>query len=113
MSRRRRHPRRRAEPRNVHVRIAQALCAAESAARASDVAAAERWARFADRLAVLSQRMQRMPPPEPDEDIDELRAELRRRFERIVGFSLETQEWVRKPDELADLSPVEDDATSP
>lgn len=88
MSRRRRHPRRRADTRNVHVRIAQALCAAESAARASDVATAERWARFADRLAVLSQRMQRLPPPEPEQDIDEMRAELRRRMERMLGISL-------------------------
>lgn len=113
MSRRRRHPRRRAEPRNVHVRIAQALCAAESAARASDVAAAERWARFADRLAVLSQRMQRLPPPEPEQNIDELREELRRRFERVVGFRLETREWVRKPDDFADLIPLDDEPTSP
>lgn len=99
--------------RAFNTRVHEALFAADEAAQARDIDAAERWARLADRLSALALRMQRLPPPEPEQNIDELREELRRRFERIVGFRLETREWVRKPDDFADLIPLDDEPTSP
>jgi hypothetical protein len=74
--------------------VTRALKQAEAAARHGDLAAAERWSKTADRLAAVAARMEAIaaPPPE-EEDIEECRAELRRRLERFAEADSSLAAW--------------------
>jgi hypothetical protein len=74
--------------------VTRALKQAEAAARRNDLGAAERWSKTAERMAKVAARMEAIaaPPPE-EEDIEECRAELRRRLERFAEADSSIASW--------------------
>lgn len=71
-----------------------AIVQARKAAKRGDLAAAERWSKTAARLAEATRTLAASaPPPEPEEDVEELRAELRRRVMLYVEADLANEKW--------------------
>lgn len=71
-----------------------AIAQARKAAKHGDIAGAERWTKTAVRLAGAARGLGVIAPlPEPEEDGEELRAELRRRLMLFVEADLANQKW--------------------
>ena len=65
-----------------------------AAARRKDQAAAERWSKVAERLAVSAEKLGALPPlPGSVEEEEALQAELLRRLARFVEADREIQIW--------------------
>lgn len=69
-----------------------AINQARKAAKRGDLIEAERWSKAAARLADAARTLGAIaPPPDPEEDVEELRLELRRRLLLYVEADLANQ----------------------
>lgn len=73
---------------------ARAVKRAKLAIRRGDLGGADRWSKTADRMASAAARTEALaPPPDEEEDIEAIRAELRRRLENFTSAAREIDAW--------------------
>ena len=74
---------------NVQQDFTAAQRQAERASRQGDLALAERWSKIAERLALAIKNA----APEPEEDVEAIRARLRARIARFVEAGQARDDW--------------------
>jgi sRNA-binding protein len=92
---------------------AHALKQAQRAAKKGDLANAERWSKAAERMASAAGHLKQAAPP-PDDNEKERRAELRRRFARMVDVKHDVRAWEEERDHYyAQLASACENGTEP
>lgn len=92
--------------------IAHALKQANRAAKQGDLRAAQHWSKVATAMAAAASAAQ--PSTLPDENEQERRAELRRRFARMVDVKHDVRAWEEERDHYyAQLATACENGTEP